>query len=109
MAFTALIVRTTTSIARAISNGPSVLSILIPPALAVNPYSNTMRKIFWLAQDKDNKCLGIFRSKKVAYNFCNEEEITLTKLVWNGFYHSEKPLDYDPYTEGKVKLYDAMF
>jgi len=68
-----------------------------------------MRKIFWLVQDKQNKCLGICPSKRVAYSFFDEEEVTLTKLVWNGFYHSDKPLDYDPYTEGKVKLYDAMF
>jgi hypothetical protein len=66
------------------------------------------RKVQWVAQDKDGKLVGVFTSRKRALKFC-EEDVTLTKLTWNGYYHSEKPIDYDPYQEGVVSLFEPMF
>ena len=65
------------------------------------------RKIFWIATE-NGKVVGIFPSKKRASMFCGED-VVLTKMIWNGFYHSEKPLDCDPYTSGTVNLYEPMF
>lgn len=65
------------------------------------------RKVYWIAMEGD-KVAGIFPSKRVAHAFCGED-VVLTKMVWNGHYHSEKPLDSDPYLDGKVSLYEAMF
>lgn len=65
------------------------------------------RKTLWVALE-DGKMVGIFPSKKKAEAFCGEDAV-LTKVVWNGFYHSEKPIDYDPYTSGTVSLYEPMF
>jgi len=65
------------------------------------------RKTLWIATD-GGLVVGVFPSKKRAYAFCGED-VTLTKLVWNGFYHSDKPLDYDPYTDGTVSMYEPMF
>jgi hypothetical protein len=67
------------------------------------------RKVMWVVQDKEGKLLGVFPTKKRVSTFIESEDIIITKLVWNGFYHSEKPLDYDPYAEGKVKLFAPMF
>lgn len=49
------------------------------------------RKTLWIATD-GGLVVGVFTSKKRAYAFCGED-VTLTKIMWNGFYHSEKPLD----------------
>lgn len=68
-----------------------------------------MRKIQWLVLDKKGNVLGVFPTRKKALAFFDELDINLTKLVWNGFYHSEKALDYDPYAEGIVSVYDPMF
>jgi hypothetical protein len=67
------------------------------------------RKVQWVVRDKDGNLLGVFPNKKRISLFIEDEDITLTKLVWNGFYHSEKPLDYDPYAEGKITLFTPMF
>lgn len=67
------------------------------------------RKVQWIATDKQGKVVGVFPTKKRAFAFFEEETITITKLVWNGFYHSEKPLDYNPYSEGVISFYDPMF
>jgi hypothetical protein len=67
------------------------------------------RKIQWVAKDRDGDVVGVFPSKKLAYTFHEEDKVTLTKMVWNGFYHSEKPLEYDPYASGTVSLYEPMF
>lgn len=68
-----------------------------------------MRKVQWIVQDKSGKILGIYPTKKRAFTFNDEESVNITKLTWNGFFHSEKPLEYDPYSEGVVKLYEPMF
>jgi hypothetical protein len=68
-----------------------------------------MRKIQWLVLDKKGNVLGVFPTRKKALTFFDELDINLTKLVWNGFYHSEGALDYDPYAEGIVSVYDPMF
>jgi hypothetical protein len=67
------------------------------------------RKVLWIATDKEGSVVGVFPTRKKAFVFFEEETITLTKLIWNGYYHSEKPLDYDPYYEGKVNLFSPMF
>jgi hypothetical protein len=67
------------------------------------------RKTQWIAQDKEGKVVGIFPTRKRAFSFFEEDTITLTKVIWNGYYHSEKALDYDPYSEGLIKLYEPMF
>ena len=68
-----------------------------------------MRKIQWVVLDKKGNVLGIFSTRKKAFQFFDESEINITKLIWNGFYHSEKALEYDPYAEGKLNIYDPMF
>jgi hypothetical protein len=65
------------------------------------------RKTFWIALE-NGKVVGIFPSKKRAYTFCGED-VVLTKMIWNGYYHSEKPLDYDPYATYTVSLFEPMF
>jgi len=65
------------------------------------------RKVMWLAVE-DGKVVGVFPTKKKAEMFCGES-VELTKLVWNGYYHSEKPLDYDPYTAQVINLFTPMF
>lgn len=67
------------------------------------------RKIVWVVQNKEGTLLGVFPTKKRIASFIEEENIIITKIVWNGFYHSEKPLDYDPYAEGMVTLFEPMF
>lgn len=67
------------------------------------------RKVQWVATDGNGKVVGVFPTRKRAFQFFEEASITLTKLVWNGYYHSESALDYDPYTEGVVQLHDPMF
>lgn len=68
-----------------------------------------MRKVQWIAKDAEGKLLGIFPTRKKVFYFFGEDQVVLTKLVWNGFYHSEKPLEYDPYQTGKVDLFEPMF
>lgn len=68
-----------------------------------------MRKVQWIAQNGKGEILGVFPTKRKAFIFFEEDEIKLTKIVWNGYYHSEKPLQYDPYREGIVTLYEPMF
>jgi hypothetical protein len=66
-----------------------------------------MRKVIWVAT-QDGKMVGVFPTKKKAAVFFGED-VELTKLVWNGFYHSEKPLEYDPYATGTISIFDPMF
>jgi len=65
------------------------------------------RKIFWMAVE-DGKVIGVFPTKKKALVFCGEDA-TLTKMVWNGYYYSEKPLDHDPYMTQTISLFEPMF
>jgi len=67
------------------------------------------RKVMWVAYAKDGKLLGVFPTKKRISTFIEEEDISVVKLVWNGFYYSEKPLEYDPYATGQVNLFAPMF
>ena len=64
------------------------------------------RKTYWIAT-QDGKVVGIFPTKKKAEQFC-DDNVVLTKMIWNGFYYSEKPIDYDPYC-GTINLYHPMF
>jgi hypothetical protein len=79
------------------------------PVLAERLYSMPQRKVQWVATDSEGKVVGVFPTRKRAFHFFDETSITLSKLVWNGFYHSEKAIDYDPYTDIRLKLYDPMF
>lgn len=57
---------------------------------------------------ENGKMVGIFPTKKRALALC-AEDVVLTKLVWNGYYYSEKPLDKDPYACGTITLFQPMF
>ena len=67
------------------------------------------RKILWAVHNKEGKFLGAFPTKKRLHFFIEEEDIIITKLIWNGVYYSENPLEYDPFSSIEVKTFVPMF
>jgi hypothetical protein len=67
------------------------------------------RKTFWIAKSSDGKTLGVFSTKKRAEYFLDGQDFTLEKLSWNGFYYSDKPIEYNPFDDTRVKTFVPMF